>query len=143
MVDRQNLFIVNSWDKCEELITRERVTVLGKEKSVIDFVIVCDGLKDSLESMIVDDRRDHVLTNSTSRKGKRIITKSDHNIPYCKFSLNYNIKRKVVCRERFQLKDNKGQELFLKETSVGEAFSGIFALDNPFLHNSNIFFGRL
>ena len=89
--------------------------------------------------MIVDDRRDHVLTNFTSRKGKRIITKSDHNILYCKFSLNYNIKRKVVCRERFQLKDNKGQELFLKETSVGEAFSGIFALDNPFLHNSNIF----
>ena len=44
LIERQNLSILNSNDLCEGVITRHRKTVTGEEKSVIDYILVCDFL---------------------------------------------------------------------------------------------------
>ena len=72
LVDRLNLFIVNSWENCEGLITIERSTVLGTEKSIIDYIIVCSRLRDCLDKMLIDDERRFSLTNYAIKNGKRI-----------------------------------------------------------------------
>ena len=49
--------IVNTLDICTGVITRERITTTNVEKSVIDYVIVCDGMKNFLVDMKIDDDR--------------------------------------------------------------------------------------
>ena len=49
-------------DKRTGLITREKKTVTGVKKSVIDFVIVSNDLVKHIEYIHIDDERLHVLT---------------------------------------------------------------------------------
>ena len=143
LVDRLNLFIVNSWENCEGLITRERSTVLGTEKSIIDYIIVCSRLRDCLDKMLIDDEQRFTLTKYAIKNGKRIKTLSYHNILFCSFSHQYNLRRKTLQNEIFQLKDKMSQESFYEATSAKGAFTGAFGLVNNFEHNANIFFGNL
>ena len=62
LVTRQNMFIVNSLPLCQGVITRDRETVVGREQSVLDYIIVCDSLKEHVVKMIVDDSRLYTLT---------------------------------------------------------------------------------
>ena len=41
---RNNLLVCNSSELCDGVNTREKVTLFGTERSVIDFVIVCEDL---------------------------------------------------------------------------------------------------
>ena len=45
MAQRQNLHILNNDELCAGVITRHRTTTNGEEKSVIDFTLVCEGLR--------------------------------------------------------------------------------------------------
>ena len=56
IIKRQNLTVLNSTSKCTGVITRERITVNGIEKSVIDFIIVSEDLLEEFENMLIDDR---------------------------------------------------------------------------------------
>ena len=69
MIMRQNLYIANTFDQCQGVITRQRHTVNGIEKSVLDYVIICDKLKDFFNTMIIDEARTHVLTRFTVKNG--------------------------------------------------------------------------
>ena len=56
------------------LITRERHTTEGIEKSVIDFVIMSSDLARHIEYVHIDDKRINVLTKlGKQKKGKRSI----------------------------------------------------------------------
>ena len=70
LLKRHNLTAVNSMDVCEGIITRERATKNKLEKAVIDYVVVCNELKEFTKSMIIDEKRIHVLTKYASKKGK-------------------------------------------------------------------------
>jgi hypothetical protein len=102
IVLRHNLFIVNSSDLCTGLITRERILENKTEKSVIDYIIVCERMKRFLQMMTIDDQRIDVLRHFTKRKN-RVIT-SDHNILYSKFSLTFDRKPRKIRQEFFQFK---------------------------------------
>ena len=52
LVNRQNLVIVKSLPICKGVITRDRVTIAGREQSVIDYVIACDALGEHLEKLM-------------------------------------------------------------------------------------------
>ena len=80
VVERQNLTIVNKLNLCKGIITRERITALKIEKSVIDYVIVCEGMKKYLEDMLIDEDIIHVLTKYAGTKGSKKKVLSDHNI---------------------------------------------------------------
>ena len=70
ILQRHNLTVVNSLNKCSGLITRRRVTREGVEESVIDFVIISNDLLEDIASMEIDEHRDHVLTKySKTKKG--------------------------------------------------------------------------
>ena len=58
-----HLVCVNSLEMCEGLITRIRKTRNSLERSILDFFIVCDKVKPFIHKMIIDESRQHVLTN--------------------------------------------------------------------------------
>ena len=93
LVSKHNLFILNLSDKCDGLITRQRNTIKGIELSIIDFIIVDEALMNSFENMTVDDKRLHVLTKYSTKKGFKTKIISDHNLLHAKFNIKYKKKR--------------------------------------------------
>ena len=79
MVERQGLVIANTLDKCKGLITRERKAGDNLERAVLDYLIICEGMKEFLEHMTVDEERIYTLTKYTGKKSVKK-TLSDHNV---------------------------------------------------------------
>ena len=138
MVKRQNMTIVNIMEQCTGVTTRERQTVGGIELSVLDYVIVCDRLTESVEYMFVDEERKYALT---SYKKKRV--KSDHNILFCKFLVKTPKPIKPTRKEVFILRENEGQKKFFEITSSTDYFSSIFLKDYSFPHSASILYKKL
>ena len=143
LLKRQNMHLANSLDQCKGIITRQRTTVVGVERSVLDYVLICDRMKEFLTSMLIDEDQNYVLTSYKSNNGKKKLVKSDHNIIFCTFSINYRSKKASVRREVFNLKNPDCQSAFKLETSKDKSLSNIFTLNNTFLHNANIFNHKL
>ena len=56
VIEQNELIVVNGTNICEGLITRYRKTVTGIEKAaVLDHLIVCHGLFESLSKMVIDE----------------------------------------------------------------------------------------
>ena len=143
IMERQNMTIVNTMKLCKGVITRERVTTTKVEKSVLDYVIVCEVLKKHLEEMVIDEDRIYVLTKHAGKMDGKKKTLSDHNILYSRFSILFDPKPKTVRKEFFNLKDKEGQAAFLKDTSSTQVFSSSFVSERSFGHNASIFFKNL
>ena len=134
-----NMTIVNSLTECKGVITRER-TAGGKiEKSVIDYIVICDGMREYLKEMFIDDERAHVLTKYT-KKGKTI---SDHNILFGRFNMTFNRQMTKLSIEMFDFENRENQKTFLDETKATNNLSSSFRQGRSFLHNSNIFLKNL
>ena len=108
--------IGNSSGKCKGLVTRRRVTKHGTEESVIDFVIMSEELERELESIEIDDERDHILTRITKTKKGVIKVESDHNMILSKFKMAWNSKIQEKRNELFNLKNRECQEKFREAT---------------------------
>ena len=89
MVKRQNLTVLNKSKFCKGTITRDRITKNKEEKSILDYILVCNILSNYVTSMLIDDQRLFTLTKFVSTKGIIKQTKSDHNVLYCNFDLAY------------------------------------------------------
>ena len=75
------------------MITRQRCTENGVEKSVIDFVVVSSDLIKHIEYMHIDEERVNVLTKLTkSKRGKTTKVESDHNLTETKLNISWNAK---------------------------------------------------
>ena len=70
IIERQNLELANSSEKCVGTITRERVLDDKIEKSAIDFLIICEKMKEFLDEMIIDEERKFVLKRYIKQKNK-------------------------------------------------------------------------
>ena len=77
IIERQNLVCLNVHKHWEGYITRHRRTIVGDEKAILDFVIVCDQLLAFFERMIIDEERANVLTKYKSSKGVKSKSESD------------------------------------------------------------------
>ncbi len=119
LIERNSLTVVNSLDLCEGVITRERVTTKSVEKSVLDYVIICDQMKVHLTKMVIDESRVDVLTKYAGKKGMGKIVSSDHNMISAHFNIDFVKKLKNQRYEVFQFKDTESQKLYLEETSKG------------------------
>ena len=60
------------------VITRKKARKDRTEESVIDLVIVSEDIVPVIKSMIVDDKRKHMLTRISKSKGVVTVVKSDH-----------------------------------------------------------------
>ena len=126
LLERQNLIVVNALDKCKGIITRERVTENNSEKSVIDYIIISQGLLKFLLEMNIDEKKEYVLARYiNNKKGKKVIN-SDHNLLLCKFSVRFNQKARKVRKEFFKFKCENGRKRFLEETSSDNRFTSCF-----------------
>ena len=118
IIDRHGLVIGNSLEQCEGLVTRKRVTINGTEESVIDFVIMREDLKSEVQSIKIDDEREHVLTKIAKTKKGVVKVESDHNTIISKFKLSWCKNVKENRKEVFNLKNEDCQKKF-KEATQG------------------------
>ena len=139
LVRRQNLSILNCNDLCQGVITRHRKTVLGDEKSVIDYILVCEFLADYLENMIIDENRTNVLTKYG--RGKK--SESDHNTLFAKFCISYYTVPAKIRREIFNFKNKQCQQKFNDVTNNSSKLSECFNQHEDFSKQSTLFFKRL
>ena len=118
LIDRENLILANSSPLCNGAIARHRVSQKNVEKSILDYILVCEKLGQFLEIMQIDEKRDFPLTKYASKKGNRQIVKSDHNTLYGRFSIKYrNLSWKRPRKEMFNLKNNECQQKFTEVTN--------------------------
>ena len=120
-----HLTVVNNLSQCEGLITRERICKSGTEKNILDFFIVCNLVLPFVKRMVIDEDKKYVLTNYENvRKGGKA-NNSDHNSQYLDLVIRTNIE-KPVRTEVWNLKCEKSQEIFKKQTSETKEFSECF-----------------
>ena len=113
LVERENLFIQNISPLCNGLITRQRVTSIGEERSILDYLLTCEVLNGYLEKMFIDDAQIFSLTKYASTKGIQKIVKSDHNLMVAFFNIQFQISNvKKPRREVFNLKNRECQQIF-------------------------------
>ena len=77
---------------CEGVITRKRVTTLRTEESAISFVFLSEDLIDKVEAVILDEKREHVLTRITKTKDGSECKESDHNGIETRLKLSWSKK---------------------------------------------------
>ena len=131
MCERNNLIICNATDLCIGTITRQRITVNGIEKSIIDYFILCEEMFAYLSSMKIDEARLHVLTKYSKVKGKTVVKQSDHNPIISKFNYLWNDKI-VNEKQRFEIfnyKNTEGIRKFNELTSSNKLTSCIKGSD--------------
>ena len=97
---------------------RRRNTKNGVEKSVIDFVFISADLKEDIESIVIDEERQHVLTRITKTKNGVVKVESDHNVilTHLKLSWSKMIKERRI--EMFNLKNQDCQKMFKEATTA-------------------------
>ena len=131
MCERNNLVICNTTELCEGVITRQRVTVNGTEKSVLDYFILCQEMFSFLSSMKIDEDRIHVLSKYRKAKGETIVIESDHNPIICQFNQlwsNHSAEEKQRY-EVFNFNDPEGVIKFNELTSSDTLSSCIDSSD--------------
>ena len=62
------LTVVNALPCCQGSITRQRKTIVGEEKSILDLYIVCQKILPLIKHMKVDHEGKYTLTNFTAKK---------------------------------------------------------------------------
>ena len=117
IIERHGLVLGNSLEQCSGLVTRKRITINGTEESVIDFVIMSDDLKHAVESIVIDEEREHVLTKLTKTKKGMVRVESDHNVIFSRLKPAWNKQVKEKRNELFNLKNRECQERFKEATN--------------------------
>ena len=111
---RQKLFCLNAHQLCEGLITRHRKTKLGDEKAILDYVIMCKGLAGYVERMVIDEKRENILTKYLSSKGVRQKSESDHNPIYARFNIKFRKAQTAMRMEIFDFKNLEAHNCSLR-----------------------------
>ena len=126
IIKRQKLTVANGLVVCQGLIARKRVTTQRTEESVISFVLLSEDLVETVEAVIIDDKREHVLSRITKTKNGTEYKESDHNLIETKLNLRWNKNVPNANDKVFNLKNVKCQKLFKEETSKNNDLSKIF-----------------
>ena len=119
------LSIVNSLPQCQGLVTRSRLKNGVLEESILDFFIVCSSVLPFVKSMVIDESKNHILTNYRAFKNMGKAVDSDHYTLYLDMDLEIT-KEKPERQEIFNFKDKKSQEEFKINTTETNEFTACF-----------------
>ena len=126
IIKRNKLTVANGLEVCQGTITRKRVTTQRTEESAISFVLVSEDLTNKIESVVIDEKRENVLTRISKTRGGSETKESDHNVIKTSIKLPWNncavLKQDTV----FNLKNKECQKVFKAETSNNDKLSKIF-----------------
>ena len=128
IIKRQKLTVANGLVQCDGTITRKRVTTQRTEESAISFVLVSEDLVDSIVSVKIDEKREHVLTRLTRTKTGHEKVESDHNVIETTLNMAWNreTKQKPDDESIFNLKNIQCQKVFKESTSNNTILSDVF-----------------
>ena len=112
IVERQHLVVVNGTRVCKGKITRRRVAKRKIEESIIDMVIVSSDLINNIESLEIDEARNHILTRIRKTKKGIIKKESDHNVLITTFKDTFKTTEKKEKTEMYNLKNKECQKAF-------------------------------
>ena len=116
------LTLLNTESFCHGLITRSRNANNKIEKSVLDFVIVCERVYPFVNKYTIDEEKIYSLANYSS---KHKITYSDHNSLITEINFKFR-KIKPERRLIFNYKNIEGLHKFRQLTENKGRFSNIF-----------------
>ena len=126
------LSVVNSLPLCQGLVTRSRLKDGVLEESILDFFIVCSSVLPLITKIVIDEERQHILTNYKAAKVSGKAIDSDHFTVY--LDLNMEItKERPERMEIFNFKDKKSQEAFKINTSETDEFTECFNGEDPLI----------
>ena len=125
-----NLTVVNSLQVCRGLITRSRMKDGTLEESVLDFFVVCSLVLPFLNQMVIDNSKQHILTNYKKAADMGKAVDSDHYTEYMDLNLEVT-KEKPERQELFNFKDVEAQQKFKLLTSETTEFTECFAGQIP------------
>ena len=125
-----HLSVVNSLPQCEGVITRSRVCNGVIEESVLDFFVVCDKVLPFVNKMVIDDKKEYILTNFQAARGGGKATNSDHFTQYLDLDLDF-VSEKPERDEFYNFKNTESQAVFRKLTSETEVFTNCFMDGKP------------
>ena len=129
IIDRHALCVVNGLTgKQKGVITRERHTVSGVERSVIDLVIMSSDMIKHIENIHVDEERVDVLTKNVKLHNGICLKKSDHNIITTKLNISWTTNKAKVM-EIFNFKDTKSLQMFKEVTTKTDHLSKLIDSD--------------
>ena len=123
---------------CEGIVTRQRVTELLNEKSALDVFIVCGKIRPFIQKMVVDEKREHPLTNYNGLNRGQKITESDHN----KLELFLKIETPQIKPQReelFNFKSVWGQKKFFEITNNSKKLRNCFKSEEMFSNHASKF----
>ena len=144
LIESESLSLLNSSDLCKGAITRHRVTKNNEERSILDFILVCEKMVEYFELMFIVEERNFPLTKYATTKGVRKIVESDHNILYAKFSIDFkNSPWKQRRGEVFNLKNPECQAKFTEVTNDSLKLRKCFNESQTFPDQCNRFFKSL
>ena len=143
LVSRHALCVANGLtEKRKGSITRQKNTVLGVQKSIIDFVIASSDLIEHIIEIHIDEERVNVLKKNLKTKTGIEYIESDHNVINTKLKLSWSPDEcKVI--EVFKYADKEAQERFRKETTETNHLSSIINMKKPIDIVTNEFLKRL
>ena len=78
------------------------------------------------QRMVIDERRENILTKLVSSKGVRIKSESDHNPLYAEFNLTFSKARAAERREIFDFKNAASQKRFSEITADCQQLKSCF-----------------
>ena len=117
LLKRNNLIVCNGSAFCTGVLTRTRVTVNGTEKSIIDFLIVCEELFSYAIEIIVDEEKKYSVESIVKSGSRAKVTKTDHNMLIGRFNLKVIQKSSERRKEMFKYNDVEGMRKFKELTS--------------------------
>ena len=144
IVDRHELYVINAdRNKCEGLITRRRATKDNIEESIIDFVITNAHLQDEVESLLIDEKRNHILSKITKTKKGVKIQESDHHPLITKLKFTWSKHSKNDRKEIFNFKNKDCQNKFKDLTTQTKELSKIMMKNEDLNISTKKFIKRL
>ena len=144
ILERNALTVVNGLPgKCTGSITRERHTVNGVEKSIIDFDMVSHDLVKEIGKMMIDDQRKYVLTRLTKTKKGIVKKESDHNTMVTELQLIWKPDTKSYKQKVYNLKNKECQKQFKHDTDNTKELSNIIDKEEDIEKATKKFLKRL
>ena len=126
------LSVVNSLPECQGLITRSRMKDGILEESVLDLFIVCSSILPFVTRMVIDENKNHILTNFKAAKKVGKAIESDHYTEYMDLNIEIN-KERPERQEMFNFKDKNSQKLFKTNTSETNQFTECLKEEGPIM----------
>ena len=117
VIERNNLIVGNATKLCRGLITRARTTIVGVEKSIIDFLVVCEELFAHMTEMMIDENNKYPIESHRKIGSSVKVTKTDHNMLIGTFGLKTLKEAKETRKEIFKYNDEEGKKKFYEMTS--------------------------